>query len=187
MKGLLWYTIIELNSKCVNTAGWLAGVNHTFKWQGCSYSQKPSRAYEWNAMFQLQCVQPEASGSFGNSVAAWNWSLSATLVEQVKSENNYQGSVTPSNWVKPLNMPALQLADIVCNCLKWDSAQNKEQHCFHLKCLQKLGLGSLSHAFKTLLIFSGSVEWIVYSTYLVSSWHIAGNANNWAQCSGLSL
>lgn len=59
--------------------------------------------------------------------------LSATLVEQVRSENNYQGSVAPSNCVKPLNMPALQLADIVCNCLKCDSAQNKEQHCFPLK------------------------------------------------------
>lgn len=107
-----------------------------FKWQCCSYSQKPSRLYECNAVFELQCVQPEASGSFGNSVTAWNWSLSATLVEQVKSENNYQGSVALSNCVKPLNMPALQLADIACNCLKWDSAQNKEQHCFPLKCLE---------------------------------------------------
>lgn len=159
-----------------------------FKWQCCSYSQKLSRAYEWDAVFELQCVQSEASGSFGNSVTAWNWSLSATLVEQVKSENNYQGSVVPSNCVKPLNMPALQLADIVCNCLKWDSAQNKEQHCFPLKCLESCKkLGSLLHAFKTLLIFSASIGWIAYSTYLVSSWHIAGNGSNLAQCSGLSL
>lgn len=127
MKGLLWYTTIGLISKCVNIASWLAGVNHMFKWQCCSYSQKPSRAYEWDAVFELQCVQPEASGSFGNSVRAWNWSLLATLVEQVKSENNYQGSVAPSNCVKTQNMPALQLAEIVCNCLKWGSAQNKGQ------------------------------------------------------------
>lgn len=136
MKGLLWYITVGLISKCVNTASWLAGVNHTFKWQCCSYSQKPSRAYEWFAAFELQCVQPEASGSFGNSVTAWNRYLSATLVEQVKSENNYQGSVAPSDCVKPLNMPALQLAGVVCNCLKWDSAQNKEQHYFPPKCLE---------------------------------------------------
>lgn len=41
----------------------------------------------------------------------------AALVEQVKSENNYQSSMASDNSMKPLNMPVLQVSSIACNSL----------------------------------------------------------------------